>query len=213
MADDFPVAGLVPNYRERFVWLDLGDQTHFNSRIASGIMAILNKMDKASADPIIFYICGIGGDFFAFLKLHYFIRAMRSSVAFVPFRFVKSGCFYITQSGVACAAMPGTKFTFHRAVDRYIAEKNETMNQEFYLRQADRLRIVDTLQLMLFVQRGRPISEVFKLFLSEATLSVAQAQKVKLVDAVYSEKDFRKDRAFVLEFLKKTGRRLKAKSV
>ncbi|PIR42118.1 MAG: hypothetical protein COV30_00255 [Candidatus Yanofskybacteria bacterium CG10_big_fil_rev_8_21_14_0_10_37_15] len=181
---------LVTDYKERFIWFECGRS--FTHSLAEGIIKILNKLDKDSCQPIIFYIKGIGGDFYAFVKLAHAIERLKSSVVFIAFDFVKSGCFLITQSGKKCLAMADTKFTFHQAVD--FLPKNEIMSQKKYLEGYSRLKQVDSLQFWIFTRKGTPVRLISDLFEQEATISTQEAIKLGLVENVYDEIDFRKDK-------------------
>lgn len=194
----------VPNYQERFIWLDL-DKGRFHSRLELGVESILKKMDSKNNKPITFYISGLGGDFYAFLKLHHFIISMRSPVIFAPFKRVKSGCFYITQSGRSCVSLPGARFEFHHAVDQYLTEdtKRVIMSQLDYAIRIDKLKLVDAVQILLFTQRGRPISKIADLFAREARIGVTMARQLGLVDGIFDCQQFQHDKKFVENYLKK----------
>ena len=183
-----PAVILVADYKRRFVWFD--GKNSFTYSLAAGIIKILNKLDKISHKLIIFYIRGIGGDMYAFTKLAHAIEGLKSPVMFVAFDFVRSGCFWITQCGDTCSAIAGTKFTFHRAVNRW-SGKTE-MSQDDYLKGLSRLKLVDAVQFWMFTRQGSPIKTIAHLFEKEATISTKQAIKLKLITGLYSKDNFQK---------------------
>ena len=181
---------LVVDYERRFIWFEEG--RGFTSSVAEGVIRILDKLNKISHEPIIFYIQGIGGDAYAFMKLAHVIGKLESKVVFVAFDFVKSGCFWITQCGSMCLAVAGTKFIFHRAM--HYLSRNTEMTQKNYLKGYDQLKLLDAMQFWIFTLKGTPVSTISRLFEREATISVEKAIKLKLVADIYGEDDFRRDR-------------------
>lgn len=181
---------LVADYKRRFIWLE--GERPLTSSLAEGVVKILNKLNKISHKPVIFYIKGVGGDMYAFTKIAHMIENLESPVAFVAFDFVRSGCFWITQCGDACSAVAGTKFTFHHAVHHW-SGKTE-MSQDDYLKGFDRLKLIDAVQFWLFTRRGSPVKAILRLFEREATIFVKEAIKLKLVVGVYNKDSFERDK-------------------
>src|SRR3989344_4871331 len=176
---------LVADYVERFIWFE-GEELITHS-LASGIISILNKLNRISDQPITFFISGPGGDVYAFLKIAHAIEKLKSPVVFIAFDYVRSGCFMITQCGKACFGVAGTKFMFHRAVHSWSGEMY--MSQKDYLRLLRELMLIDAIQFMAFTKRGSPVKTVLKLFEQEAALSVEQAVALNFAAGIY-EKDY-----------------------
>ena|SRR3989344_4141983 len=190
---------LVADYTERFIWLEGEKLLTFS--LASGIISILNKLNKLSHEPIAFYISGPGGDVYAFLKIANAIEKLKSPVVFIAFDYVRSGCFMITQCGKACFGVAGTKFIFHRAVHSWSGEMY--MTQKDYLSCLRELMLIDAIQFMTFTKRGSPVKTILNLFEQEAALSVEQAVGLNLAAGVYEKDYFNKYKKIAKKLAKK----------
>ena len=191
---------LVADYNKNFIWLELPRNRGFTSFHANGIVAILDKFNRLGAKRVVFYICGPGGDFFAFLKVAQKITSFLGiKVVFVPFGFVKSGCFWLTQVGSSCLVLPGTRLAFHHTVDIPVSGKSieRSMSQQDYFERMSRLMRIDAIQLMYFTRRGKPISKVFNLFDKKAVLTPKEAIRLGLCEKYYSKNLFEKHKHFV----------------
>ena len=194
---------LVVDYKRRFIWLDSGEkEAVISSSLASGVIGMLKKLDSLSNEMIIFYIRGRGGDVYAMMRVAVTIEAMRSPVTFVPFDFVRSASFWVTQYGRMRLSLGGTKFMFHRAAQS-VRVDYKTLTQVDCLVTLDRLKLVDGIQLWAYSRRGRPISKIAELLLGESILTTEMAIKYRLIDGLYDEKDFDKDKKIAIELAKK----------
>lgn len=95
--------------------------------------------------------------------------------------------------------MPGTQFLFHHATDYFCGEKlrDHKLSQLDYRQLMDNLKQIDAMQLLFFTKRGRPIKTIFELFGKEASLNVAKAERIKLVQGVFSIQEFKRIRAML----------------
>ena len=184
---------LIADYERRFIWFDVRES--LNSSLAAGFVKLLKKLDGLSDKPITIYIRGVGGDFYAFMRMAHVIEDIKSNVAFVSFDLVRSGCFWITQFGNEHYALNGTRFTFHRAAESL--NKGKKMSQEEYLRGFSRLKLIDGMQLWFFTRRGTPISEIIRLLEMDATITVDDALRLKLVSGTYDNANFNIDKELV----------------
>ena len=182
---------LVADYEGRFIWYEGGNAITFS--LAVGIIRILKKLNELSHKPITFYISGVGGDAYAFIKLAHMIEKIESPVTFVAFGSVCSGCFWITQCGNACFAVASAKFMFHRAVV-YCRSGKTNMSQRDFFDGLKQLMLIDAVQFWIFTRRGSPVKTILKLFEREATISVQKAIELNLVSEVYDNNDFDKDK-------------------
>jgi len=182
---------LVADYGRRFIWYEGGNALTFS--LAAGIIRILKKLNELSHKPIIFYISGVGGDAYAFIKIAHMIENIESPVMFVAFGSVRSGCFWITQCGNACFAVAGTKFMFHHAVV-YCRSGKTNMSQKDFFDGLKQLMLIDAVQFWIFTRRGSPVKTILNLFKQEAIISVKKAVELKLVMDVYDKNDFNMDK-------------------
>lgn len=103
--NDLPVV----NYKERAIWF----RGRISSRTAFVFETIVTKLNKMNHEPIQFFISGVGGDFFACRKIWGLISTSLSEFNVVAFDFVKSGCFFLTQSSCKLRlASEGTPIRF-----------------------------------------------------------------------------------------------------
>ncbi|MDP3954613.1 MAG: ATP-dependent Clp protease proteolytic subunit [bacterium] len=185
------------NFERRIVWLDCTDGP-VNDRVALNFENILKKLNKANNNEVKMFISGRGGDFYACLKIMDSIKNSQSPVAIVAFNYVRSGCFLITQSENAKRiGVDGTKFEFHCAVDTYCSQdftnkKDFQFSQIDYVNKLKNLWLVDASQSLIFAQKGRPASKIFKMVENEEVLSVRSALKYKLLDSSMRLKEFRR---------------------
>lgn len=175
---------------KRVIWLE----GNIDNRAAFIIETIINKLNKASHDPILLFITGKGGDFYAVLKIMKMIENSPSKFIIIAFKEVLSGSFLLTQAKNAeSLAVPGTKFIFHNAVRVFEKEqlpKRFLMAQKELTEEAKKLAVVDAIQLLIFSERGRPIKKIFDLFHNEAEIDIKKALELKLVDGILNKRDF-----------------------
>lgn len=181
---------LVADHVNRFIWLDVSKP--FDRPMALEVIEILKKLDGESKNKITFYIRGVGGDMYAFTELGHAVDELKSWIEFVPFGFVRSGCFWITQWGDDCFAVEGTQMIFHRASISF--GRNTRMSQVECLKNLDLLKLVDAFQLWSFTRRGHPIKDIVKLLQEEATISTNQAINLRLVSGIYDQNLFNENR-------------------
>ena len=91
---------------------------------------------------------------------------------------------------------------FHRAAQS-VRVDYKTLTQVDCLVTLDRLKLVDGIQLWAYSRRGRPISKIAELLLGESILTTEMAIKYRLIDGLYDEKDFDKDKKIAIELAKK----------
>lgn len=186
----------VVNYEERVIWF----RGRISNTTAFVFQSILNRLESKSHEPIKFFISGIGGDFFASRKIWGLISASPCNFSVIAFDFVKSGCFFLTQSNCNFRlAVEGTKFSFHLAIDYFQVSENKitTMNQKDYQEALRKLQVIDAFQFTIFSLKGRPASEIFEMLMDEKTIDTATAKRMNLIDDVVSEEDFAKYRSLV----------------
>lgn len=190
----------VFDYKERIIWLD----GSINPKVAVKFQKVLARLNKLKLSPIIFYIRGPGGDPYSTLFMMSAIVRSASPVAIIAYDYVNSGCFTITQAASYRLALKGTKFSFHPAeVDMAKQSYRSTsMTQEELIGILEGLRLIDGVQLVWFLSRGKPVEEIFRLFINNSTISLGTAKRLCLMDDYYKEADFIKDKKLVRRIIK-----------
>ena len=190
---------LLVDYKHRIIWLD-GSIT---PKMAFRFEKIMNKLNKIKIAPVILYIRGPGGNFWATISMINDISNSPSPVGCVAHGCVASGCFTLTQAGVWRAALPGTKFIFHSAEGFSRAfKKGIQQTQKEISDWLERLRLVDFLQFFWFSIRGRPVSMIQEMLKANMVLSLPVAIKFHLIDKYFDKQDFIHDRALIKKIQK-----------
>lgn len=176
----------------RVIWLE----GSIDNRVAFIIETMTSKLNKTNRDPILLFVSGKGGDFYAVLKIMKTIERSPSKFVIIAFKEVFSGSFLLTQAkNTESLVVPGTKLIFHNAVrvfEKDKLSKRFLMNQKDLTDEAKKLSVIDAMQLMIFSEKGRPIKEIFELFHSEAEIDAERALKLKLMDGILNKEDFEK---------------------
>ena len=76
----------------------------------------------------------------------------------------------------------GSKLVFHMAEDFLFRDEN--FNAKRYIEAAWSLLLIDAQQFLVFTERGKPVSEIAKLFKRNAQISVQKALKLNLIDGI-----------------------------
>ena len=136
--------------------------------------------------PIVVFVTGPGGDFYACLRIYHLLCSwsiLHAPVFTVGFgNFARSGAFLITQAGFVRLVSSKTALRFHRATRDY--PEGVTFNSKRHMEEKDLLDIIDGTQCHIFSCRGRPASKIYELFIREKNLSAKQALNLYLVDMV-----------------------------
>ena len=72
------------------------------------------------------------------------------------------------------------------------------MNSAELVKESHQLGIVDGAQLLLYTERGKPASKIYRLFARDAIISAQTALKLNLLDAIIPKGNLREMRARIL---------------
>ncbi|PJE51284.1 MAG: hypothetical protein COV29_00815 [Candidatus Yanofskybacteria bacterium CG10_big_fil_rev_8_21_14_0_10_36_16] len=183
---------------KRMIWMDI--RNSITNRTAFSFGQILKALNRKSNRDIKFFITGVGGDFFAALKMIGLIKSSQSKVTIVAHKFVRSACFTMTQAENTkeVLATKDTEFMFHRAIGstKTNGKKFLRFNRTDHFAMMEWLGLMDGLQAALFINRGTPISKIMGLFYEDATISFQECKQLKLIDGCFDEEeleDIKKD--------------------
>ena len=134
-------------------------------------------------NPIIIFLESKGGDFYACLSISEFLKNLKSEIFTVAVDHVRSGAFFILQAGTKRFAInKKTTFEFHMSVKEFT--KNLRLNAMELTALALTLQTIDAQQLIIFCERGRPISEIQNIFHKNTRISVQKALELNLIDGI-----------------------------
>lgn len=180
---------LLADYKRKIIWLD----GEIGRKISSKFLKILQNFKKRELDEITFYVRGIGGDFSPTFSMIKAIRGSGLHIGCVAHDYVNSGCFVLIQAGQWTAALPKTRFGFHRAVLNFRSCGRSTLSSLDLIEETAKLELINLIQLEQLLLRGREVEEIFSLFYHDANLSVPQAIRLGLVDSYFDKRQFLKD--------------------
>lgn len=123
-----------------------------------------------------------GGDAYASLRIFQMIKNFHLDINTIAEGKVFSGSFLILQAGRKRFLIEGSTPIFHMAEDFLF--RNESFNAKRYMEAAWALLLIDAHQFLIFTERGKPISEIAKLFKKNATISAKQALELNLIDGI-----------------------------
>lgn len=176
------------NFAQRAIMID----GFIGKTIGEKFVRSLDKMNGISQDDILLFLSSEGGDFDTAIDMKQAIGRSKSNVTLICFDRVHSSSFFLAQARFTTRlALVGTSFRFHRVFDELDAKEIRTsMNQEFY---EERLRIISLMnatQLLVFTERGAPAEVIIKMLNQEASIRVATAIELKLIDKIINKQTF-----------------------
>src|SRR3989344_734783 len=150
-----------------------------------------NKLISISAAPAQLLISSAGGDYYATMKIFYFISKVidekKVIVDTVVVDHAVSGAALLSQAGKKKFAYKGATLKFHSAIHPLF--EKERYNARMHMEAAFKLFRIDAVQLFIFSYDGRPISKIFQLFDEEAEITAEEAKKYKLIDEIIKTPD------------------------
>lgn len=190
------------DYKEKIIWLE----GNINQRVAYNFERAIARFKRLKLDNITFFISGSGGDVFAVFYMVGVIRNSGLRIGCVAHGYVASGCFILTQQALWTAALPKSRFVFHKVTDIYDSRDEESVNLINYLYGIERTRFLDHFQLDIFFRKGRLLREIYYLFMKDAKITVPKAIKLGLVDCYFSKKEFLEAKKIVMTKQRKKER-------
>lgn len=180
------------DFKHRIVWLDglLCDQSERK------VINTLKKMNKTKG-PICFYFSGPGGILLSAFSIGKALGASPNPVLGIAHGKVQSACFLLTQYFKICAAIPGTRFSFHHATSDGPWDKSGLLTQEEAIDALEYMRRIDAVQVLLFLHKAKKEHEVHRLFEEQKTISARTARRLGLIDCYLDQSDFNKDRRLI----------------
>lgn len=171
---------VICNTQKRFIYIR-GKIEAITFTLVKNSVARLVKRDSKS--PINVFLESKGGDFYACLSIFEFLKNLKLEVFTVAVDHVRSGAFFITQAGKKRFALDKkTTFEFHMSVKDL--EKDMRFNAMELTALAITLQSIDAQQMLIFCERGRPVSQIQNLFFKNTRISVKEALKLNLVDGI-----------------------------
>ena len=150
------------------------------------IKRAFDKLISISAVPTQLLISSEGGDYYATLKIFYYISKVidekKVIVDTVVVDYAASGAALLSQAGKKKFAYEGATIKFHSAIRPFF--EKERYNARMHMEAALKLFRIDAVQLLIFSYDGRPISKIFQLFDEEAEITAEEAKKYKLIDEI-----------------------------
>ena len=151
----------------------------------------LDKLIFRSTAPIQLLISSDGGDYYATMKIFYYISKVidkkKVIVDTVVVDHAASGAALLSQAGKTKFAYKKATIKFHSAVHSFFGK--ERYNARMHMEAATKLFRIDAVQLFIFSYDGRPISKIFQLFEEEAEITAVEAKKLKLIDEIIKPLD------------------------
>ena len=123
-----------------------------------------------------------GGDAYASLRIFQIIKNSDLDINTIASGIVFSGSFLVLQAGKKRFLIEGSTPVFHMAEDFLF--RHESFNAKRYMESAWSLLLIDAHQFLIFTERGRPVSEIAKLFRRNAKISAQQALELHLIDSI-----------------------------
>ena len=179
---------VICDVTNRFIYLQ-GDILPISATLVEN--ALKRLLENDSHKPIHFYISGAGGDCHASLRIFQMLVGSKAVVYTTAVGFVSSGAFLVLQAGEKRFATEEAALRFHMA--KYGKEalaavmKEKDMNAKTLTDLANDLRLIDARQLLIFTYRGKPISEISRLFGNNAQISAKKAKALNLIDGIVSK--------------------------
>ena len=180
------------DYNHRIIWLE----GVICSQSEQRVLRALKKMNKTKG-PICFYISGPGGVFVSVFSIGKALVASLNPVLGIAHGKVQSACFLLTQYFKVCAAVPGTRFSFHHATTDGPWDKSGLLTQEEAINTLEYMRRADAIQALLFLHKTKKEHEVHRLFEGQKTISARTARCLGLIDCYLDQSDFNKDRRLI----------------
>src|SRR3989344_2266392 len=179
---------VVYDIKRRFIFLN-GDIRFITFTLVEN--AVKKLQSHNSKKPINFFINTEGGDFYASLQIYQLLKRTPVKFNTIAVDFANSGGFLILEAGdKRFAAGKETTFGFHRAkethgsIDMLFKETNNDINAQILSACLQELLLIDAQQIIIFSEKGRPISKVKSLFLKNTEISAKQALKLNLIDGI-----------------------------
>lgn len=178
---------VVCDIKKRFIFLN-GDIRFITFTIIENAIKRLRSHD--SKKPINFFITTEGGDFYASFQICQLLRRTPIIINTIAVDFANSGGFLILQAGNKRFSTKETTIGFHRAkethgsIEALFKENNNDVNSEVLLSRVRELMMIDAQQLLIFGERGRPITKIKELFSKNAEISAKQALELNLIDGI-----------------------------
>ena len=166
--------------------------------IATNFEKSLAKLAKKNAEPIVVFLESPGGETLACLAIYFLITDLikkQTPVYTVGVGTAQSGAFFVSQAGVRRFATKDTRFLFHRTKRFSNGRMVDSVQTEEELRE---LAIVDTAQLLLYTERGRPARTIQKLLKHDGEIGAKTALELNLIDAVIPRGSFPEMRARIM---------------
>lgn len=172
---------VICNLQKRFIYVRGKIRVITFTLVKSSVERLLKCNTK---NPINIFIESKGGDFYACLSIYEFLKNLKPDVFIVAVNHVRSGAFFIIQAGKKRFALDSkTIFEFHMSVKEF--RKDILLNAIELTALALTLQSIDAQQLLIFCERGRPISEIQNLFYKNTRISVKKALEFNLIDGIW----------------------------
>ncbi|MEK7502983.1 MAG: ATP-dependent Clp protease proteolytic subunit [Patescibacteria group bacterium] len=171
---------VICDTQKRFIYIR-GKIEAITFTLVKNSVARLVKRDSKS--PITVFLESKGGDFYACLSIFELLKNFKIDVFTVAVDCVRSGAFFITQAGKNRFAVDKkTTFEFHMSVKDI--PKDMRFNAIELTALAITLQSIDAQQLLIFCERGRPVSQIQNLFFKNTRISAQMARQLKLIDGI-----------------------------
>ena len=175
------------NTRERWISIEgavtAADATNFEKQLA--------KLAERSRAPVVVFLNSRGGDALACLRMYFSITDLvekkRVLIHTACAGVAQSGAFFILQAGARRFATKTATFRFHRVIRIYDGQQ---MNSVALAKELRELVIIDSIQLLLYTERGCPTRRFKALFKRDAHIDAQTALKLSLLDAIIPEGSF-----------------------
>lgn len=185
---------VVSSCKERFIWFE----GEINLVSARQFIQALNKLNKKISGNIFVYISGRGGLVYPCFDMMGAIENSKNSVFCVAHGEVSSSSFLLIQGARVGYrfAVSGAKLGFHRAINVVVStvKAGAILTQDDYIKNLKTLELLDAMELAILFRRSSKKDEIMKLQKEEATIGVAKAKRVGIIDGYFDKKDFLKDR-------------------
>ena len=171
---------VICDTKKRLVFI-LGQIKPITATLVENALRELTKLHRLK--PVNIFIRNEkGGDAYASLRIFQMIKNAHLKINTIADGAVFSGSFLILQAGQERFLIEGATPIFHMAEDFLF--RHESFNAKRYMESAWSLLLIDAHQFLIFTERGRPVSEIAKLFRRNAKISAQQALELHLIDSI-----------------------------
>lgn len=151
-------------------------------------IALRRLLKNNFTKPIDFFISSEGGDSNVTWGIMNLISNSGVSINTIVVGVANSAAFLILQAGEKRFAIEDATMRFHKAVKtkRQVLDvlKKHELNVDVLSDLLNDLHLLDARQMVFFTYRGKPASEIARLFQENAQISAQMAKKLNLIDGI-----------------------------